>query len=190
MNETLQTILSRRSIRRYEPRQIEEEKLQAILQAGAFAPSAMNQQSWHFTVIQSEALLNRMIDTCKAMIAQSDNSTMKERASDIQSRGGNLFYNAPTLIIVSGNEHCLVPQIDCSLALGNMFLAARSLGLGSCWTHVITHLYASSMGKEFLHAQAGIPEGYAVVGAGVFGYAANEAPKAPPRRENSITFLR
>ncbi len=150
----------------------------------------MNQQSWHFTIIQNEELLNRIMDTCKALIMQSNNSAMKDRVSDIGARGVNLFYNAPTLIIVSGKENCLTPQIDCSLALGNMFLAAQSLGLGSCWIHAIAHLYSSSQGKEFLHAQAGIPEGYAVIGAGAFGYAAIEAPKAPPRHEDIITYMR
>ena len=190
MNETLQTILSRRSIRRFEPRQIEEEKLQAILQAGAFAPSAMNQQSWHFTVIQNEAVLNKIISTCKELMMASDNHAMKERMADIGARGVNLFYDAPTIIIVSGNEKNLVPQIDCSLALENMLLAAHSLGIGSCWLHALVHLYSSEQGKSFLHAQVGVPEGYAVIGAGAFGYQATEAPKAPSRRENIVTYLR
>ncbi|MDF2592581.1 MAG: nitroreductase family protein, partial [Clostridia bacterium] len=60
MNETLKNIKNRRSVRAYQAEQIKEEELQMILEAGIYAPNARNQQSWHFTVIQSKELLDRM----------------------------------------------------------------------------------------------------------------------------------
>lgn len=118
MNETMYTILSRRSIRRYQQEQLKNEALEKILEAGKFAPSGVNQQSWHFTIVQNTEMLERINEGCKKLLQRSDSNF-------------SVFYNAPTLIIVSGDSKAITPQYDCTLALGTMFLAAASLGIGS-----------------------------------------------------------
>lgn len=189
MNETLKTILERRSIRKYKQEQIKEKELQAILEAGRFAPSAKNQQPWHFTVIQSKEMLIKINETCKAILIKAGNKTLQERIKDAKIEDFNMLYNAPTLIIVSGDENAVAPQNDCSLALENMFLAAESLGIGSCWIHAIKLMYSEQEGKDFLIREKLIPEGYFVVGSGTFGYKAIESHSAAPRRENVITMI-
>ncbi|WP_347460467.1 nitroreductase family protein [Clostridium sp. DMHC 10] len=65
MNEIIKAILSRRSIRKFKSEQISDDELNSILEAGKFAPSAMNQQSWHFTVIQNKEIIAKVNELCK-----------------------------------------------------------------------------------------------------------------------------
>ena len=80
MNEVIAAIRSRRSVRRYKPEQIGEKELQAILEAGLYAPSAHNDQSWHFTVIQNKDLLARMNRAAKEGMAASEIDWMRGMA--------------------------------------------------------------------------------------------------------------
>ena len=190
MNETLKTILSRRSIRAFKQEQIKEEELKAILQAGSFAPSAMNQQSWHFTVIQNKELLQKINEFSKAVLIKIGNKAFEARSKNTPVEKINIMYNAPTLIIVSGDIKAIAPQNDASLAIENMFLAAESLRIGSCWLHTFNVLFSTEEGKDFLIKQKLIPEGYVPVGSGVFGYKDVEASSPAPRREGIYTFFR
>ncbi|MBC7320435.1 nitroreductase family protein [bacterium] len=178
MNETIKTILSRRSVRAYQQEQIKEEELMTILEAGRFSPSGMNRQSWLFTVVQSKEMLKKINEACRNSLLKSGNPAMEERArrSDFSA-----FYNAPTLIIVSGDKNLMTAQYDCTLALGYMFLAAASLNIGSCWVHGITVMLNSEDGKE-LKKELGIPEEYQVYSSGAFGYKATE-PTCPPKKQ-------
>lgn len=177
MNETIKTIMSRRSIRAYKEEQLKEEDLKAIIDAGLYAPSAMNQQSWHFTVIQKKDLINKVNEACKVAMQRTNNPDF------------NVFYNAPTIIIVSGSDKAIAPKNDGSLAMENMFLAAASLGIGSCWIHAVTGLINTEDGKNLIK-ELGIPEGYSIVGSGAFGYKASESPAPAPRKEGTVNIIK
>lgn len=177
MNETIRTILSRRSIRKYKEEQIKDEELQTILEAAKYAPSGMNQQPWHFTVIQNKAALGKVNEACKAVMQKSDNKDL------------NVMYNAPTLIIVSGDPKAVTPQFDCPLALENMFLAAESIGIGSCWINAVSTA-VNSLAYAALKNELGIPQDYNVFATGSFGYKASEQPKAAPRKENTVNIIK
>ncbi len=186
MSETLQTILQRRSIRSYKQEQIKDSELQAIIEAGRFAPSARNQQSWHFTVVQNQALLGRINKILQVVFLHSGDPLLEERA---KAENFSPFYHAPTLIIVSADEKAIAPQADASLALGNLLLAAHALGVGSCWIHSLRFLFSTEEGRA-LNKELGIPAGYTIVGSGAFGYHAGEAPAAAPRREGTVTIIK
>lgn len=186
MNETLKSILNRRSIRKYQEKQITDEELQAILEAGKFAPSAMNQQSWHFTVVQNKKMLQKINQACRTAFSKSGNKNFEERA---KAENFHIFYNAPTFIIVSGDEKAIAPQNDGSLALGNMLLAAESLEIGSCWIHAMNFLFSTEEGK-LLKKELGIPEGYVPVGSGAFGYKDGKSPSPALRKEGIINIIR
>lgn len=190
MNETLQTILNRRSIRKYKQEQIKEEELQLILEAGKFAPSAMNQQPWHFTVVQNKNLMQKINEACIVAYSKSGNRYYEERFKVMSSKETNLMYDAPTLIIVSGDEIARMPINDCTLALENMFLAAESLGIGSCWIDALSVLYSTEEGKAFLTNESIVPEGYTLIGSSAFGYKAVDQPSSAPRRENTVTIIK
>jgi nitroreductase len=186
MNETLKTILTRRSVRAYRTRQIKEEELQAILKAGEYAPSGMNAQPWHFSVIQKPALLQKINDTIKAELVKSGPPQMAERA---KAEAFSVFYQAPTLIVVSGDPDAVTPRYDCALALGNMLIAAASLGVGSCWINAVGKLLNAPEYQPLLR-EIGVPEGYTLYGAGVFGYNAGPVTDAAPRKADTINFVR
>jgi len=186
MSETIKTLLSRRSIRTYKPEQIKEEELQTILQAGQYAPSARNEQSWHFTVVQNPEVLEKISAIGKAAFEKSGNEFLRERA---KAENFSLFYHAPTYIIVSGENSAIAPEADGALALGNLFLAAEALGIGSVWIHAVNFLKDTEEGKV-LFKELCIPEGYTPIGSGAFGYNAGEKPEAAPRREGTITYIK
>jgi nitroreductase len=185
MNETLQTIVNRRSIRAYKPEQIKDQELQAILEAGKFAPSGMNTQPWHFSVIQNQVLLTKINGIVKEALLKSGIPQMAERA---KAENFNIFYGAPTLIIVSGDPKVATPQFDCALALGNMFLAATSLVIGSCWIHAISNIFKPET-NALLLKEIGVPEGYIIYSSGAFGYQA-ESPAPAPRKENTVNIIK
>lgn len=177
MNETLKTILNRRSIRSYKQAQIKDDELQNILEAGKFAPSGMNRQPWHFTVVQNNELLNKINEGCKACVGKSGDKDF------------SAFYNAPTLIIISGDNNVPTSQFDCPLALENMFLASESLGLGSCWIYSVQVSLNSPDGQK-LKKELGIPENYTIFASGAFGYKAADSPKPAARKENIVNIIK
>ncbi len=183
---TLRILFERRSIRSFKEVQIGNSDLDTILGAAKYAPSAMNEQLWHFTVIQNKEILNRINTISKELYGKSGNPKFEERA---KAENFSLFYHAPTYIIVSVDEKAIAPQEDGALALGNAFLAAEALGIGSCWIHAVKFLYSTSEGKQLLR-ELGIPEGYIPIGSGAFGYSAAEKPEPAARREGVVNFLR
>ncbi len=113
--EVLEGILSRRSCRVFDGAPVDEAILEKIIDAGRHAPSAMNKQPWHFTVITGR----RMLDALDELV--------------LGSPKGSFFYKAPALIIVSRDPGAMYGVEDASCALENMLLAAHGLGLGAVW---------------------------------------------------------
>jgi nitroreductase len=183
-NETLKVILDRRSIRTYRPDQVTDLEIKTILDAGKYAASSMNSQPWHFTVVQNKDLLKRINVLGKEEMIKSDNAMIREVAA---AANFSPFYHAPTLIVVTGNPSVFLIQ-DCTLAIGNMMLAAASIGVGSVWINSIALLLGGKNGPELLK-QLKIPEGNSLGGAIALGYNASPHPAAPPRKEGSVTIL-
>ncbi len=122
MNETLAVIERRRSIRKYKPEQISGLELEAILEAAIWAPNAMNQQKWHFTVIQNKDRLQKITDAARENM-ESGPEFMAKRASALDF---SPFFHAPTVIVISGDSKARFVQLDCALAAENIALAAES----------------------------------------------------------------
>jgi nitroreductase len=169
MNETIKTLLERRSIRKYKPEQIKEQELSAILEAGMYAPSGANQQSALFVVIQDKELIKKLSAMNAAVLGK-----------DIDP-----YYNAPTIILVFADKSKVTPVEDASLALGNMFNAAASLGIGSCWVHRTRQMFETDEGKDLLR-KWGVTGDFIGVGSCILGYADCEHPKAAKRKDNSV----
>jgi nitroreductase len=184
--DPLRIIFERRSIRSFKTEQIKDSELDIIIKAAKFAPSAMNQQLWHFTVVQNKEILAKINSVTKKVFEKSGIQRFEERA---KTDDFSPFYHAPTYIIVSIDEKAIAPQAEGALALGNAFLAAEALGIGSCWIHAVNYLYTTVEGKE-LFKELGIPEGYAPIGSGAFGYAAHQKPDPFPRREGNVNIIK
>lgn len=120
-NDAVDAILTRRSIRSYQAKQISEDALETILTAGQYAPSGMNQQSAKAIVVQSKEWMQQLVQLAKAA-EQVDH---------------NPFYDAPTVILVFADATQLAPLEDGCNVLENMMLAAHAIGLGSCWIYAV-----------------------------------------------------
>lgn len=186
MNEVIQNILNRRSVRVYSDEQIKQDDLDLILQAGLYSPSGCNMQPWHFTVVTNTDLLNAISETTKKELLKSDIENFREYAKNDKY---HIFFNAPTVIFISGEKSAVVPQIDCAAATENMMLAAESLGIGSCWIGLSHYLFNSESGAEFIE-KLKIPEGYDAYYAITLGYKTIPNPKPHPRREGTVSYIK
>lgn len=170
MNETLKTLKERRSMRRYKAQQIADTELNAILEAGTFAPSGMGKQSAVMVVLQDEVTI-RALSAVNARI-------MGNPAADP-------FYGAPTVVAVLADSDSYNWLKDGSLVMGNLMNAAASLGVGSCWINRCEETFDLPEGKEYLK-KWGLGEHYKGVGFCILGYAEGEVPPPKPRKENYI----
>ena len=185
MNETINTILSRRSIRSYTSAPVEREKIDIILQCGQFAPSGMNRQSWHFTVVTDRSLLDKISAENKKVLLQSQDEATRARGQDPNF---DSFRGAPMAIIVSGDQTGRNTMADCANAVENMALAATALGLGSCYLASFKIAMEQPEGA-FLIEELKIPEGYFPMYALSLGYGNEILGPRQPRKENAITFI-
>ena len=119
MNEVINTIKERRSIRSFRNEQITEEQIDTILEAGSYAPSGMGQQATMMVAVQDPEV-----------IAQMSGLNAQVMGMDIDP-----FYGAPTVVVVFADSSRLTYVEDGSLVIGSMMLAASSIGVDSCWIH-------------------------------------------------------
>lgn len=185
MNATLETILNRRSVRVYSDEQIKQQDLDLILKAGSYAPSGCNMQPWHFSVIQNKDLINKINEESKKELLNQDNERFLQMA---KNENYNIFYNAPTVIVVSGEKTSPSALIDCSAAAQNMILAAQTLNIGTCWIGLCVFLFRNKVEESI--KMLGLPEGYEPYFAITFGYKKYSDPKPAPRRENVISYIK
>ena len=169
MNECIKTLLSRRSIRKFRPEQIKEDELKTILEAGMYAPSGANQQSALFVVVQDRETLKKLSAMNAAVLGKNIDP----------------YYGAPTVILVFADRSKVTPIEDGTLALGNMFNAAASLGIGSCWVHRARQMFETDEGKDLLK-KWGVTGDYTGVGSCILGYPEGDHPKAAPRKDNYV----
>lgn len=173
MNETLQTIAQRKSCRSYQSEVIKDEELQAILQAAIQAPSAMNRQLCEVFAITNPEYIDKLTDAIK---------TVYEERGEKKPDTYHFSYHAPVLLIVSGPEYDSRRVEDGSCMLENIFLAATSLNIGSCWINQLRDTQDVDEVREVL-SQLGIPHNHQVVGCAAIGYMNQDAPAKDKKQE-------
>ncbi|MBS5333915.1 MAG: nitroreductase [Anaerovoracaceae bacterium] len=165
MNETLKTIFSRRSVRNFNDSPVKEEDLNLILKAAVYAPSGMNRQTWQFTAV-------------------TDRGKIQELALLIEKKLGREDYDfyKPAAIIISSNERdSRWGKEDNACAMENIFLAARSLGIGSVWTNQV-RLVCDDEEVRQLIGSWGIPDSHVVYGTAAIGYTDSEPSLSDEKR--------
>lgn len=187
MNEVLRNIHARRSIRKYQDKQVPRDVLEQIIEAGLRAPSAMNRQPWHLTVVRGRAHTDRINAELKAAVGRMPENRYKSLVGKESYYAG---YKAPTLILVSADPAAsLMGEADCACLLQNIFLAAHSLGVGSCWINQLGSV-CGEPGFRALLDSLGVPSANFVYGTAALGYAADDAnPKEPPRRQGTVNWV-
>ncbi len=160
MTSFIDLILSRRSIRRYEDKNVSEEVLQQILEAGRQAPSAANKQPIRFVVVKDHDILKNLCDTLLSRFVKY----------------------APLAIVGCADTTSLLTGkwavVDATIAMQNMVIAAWALGIGSCWI--------GACNEEKVKELLKIPDKWKVVALLTFGYPAEQAT---PRKKKQLTEL-
>ena len=164
MNEAIKNLHERRSIRAYKPEPIPKDLLEAIVAAGKAAPSGMNRQAYHITVVQKPEALEQL----KAAVAGT--------------------YDAPCMILVSGPTDSPIAVHDCDAVMSNMMNAARSLGIGSCWLFAYG-VKAAEPEVKAVYTALGVPEDYQVVVGAAFGSPAGEWPEAKEKKTDNVNYV-
>ena len=185
MNQTIESILNRRSIRKYEARPVEQEKIDLIIQCACFAPSARNLQPWHFTVISRRDVLERISEANRQIMLKSPVEVLRCMA---EAPDYNSFRGAPLAIIASGRKDADYATCDCANAVENMALAAYSLGLGSCYLGSFK-IALEAPGGDIIQRELGIPEDYRPLYALSIGYGSEILGERQPRAENTVTLI-
>jgi len=173
-NETLETIKKRRSCRAYKPEQIKDEELEAILEAGTWAPTGMGKQSPILIAVQDKETISKLSKINAEIFGRPEIDP---------------FYGAPTVVVVLADADRVTRVEDGSLVLGNIMNAATSIGLGSCWIHRAKQTFEREDGKELLK-NWGITGNYIGVGNCILGYPEESYNEPVPRKSNYVTIIK
>lgn len=194
MNEVLNCIKKRRSIRKFKKDQISDAELEAVLEAGRYAPSGGNSQSSHLIVIQNNQVLQELSGLVEQEFAKMELQEGMYRSiqASVQAskKGGYQFsYHAPTLVVVANRKGYGNAMADSACLLENMMLAAASLELGSCWINQLRWLDDNANIRAFLHG-LGLREEEAVCGALALGKKDIGDQEPLQRIGNQVTYVR
>lgn len=171
MNEALNNLLTRRSCRSYKEEQIQPQELDAILEAGQYAPTGMGKQSPIIVVLQDPEKLAQVEKLNGAVMGNPD---------------GHPFYGAPTVLVVFADASSPLGVSDANLVLGNLLNGANAVGVDSCYIWRAKETFQSEEGKALKEAW-GIPEQYEGAGNVILGYGKPEGKReAPPRKADYV----
>ncbi|MDE7131049.1 MAG: nitroreductase family protein [Lachnospiraceae bacterium] len=190
-NEVLENMMTRRTIRRFKEEQISEEELQAVLDAGMYAPSAGGRQSVLFVVSQNREMnekLGRIKRNNSTVKMSTDTVYISKEQPSIADDPNifNAFYDAPTVITLFVPKNFLFAPYDASAAAENMLLAAHSIGLGGCYIGSAWESFADPYGQDVLR-EWNIRTDYFAALHVLLGYPKdNQAPKAKARKDGRI----
>lgn len=173
----VETIMARRSVRKYTDQPVEREKLQQITECGINAPSAMNQQPWEVRVVDNAEYINGITKVFK--------KANPKMAEDPNFK--NMFRNAPAVIFIASPKDGS-GQLDCGLLGENMILAAQSMGLGTCCLGgPIAFMKTNTEAVPYLES-LGFSDDYELLYAIAVGYS-DEDPAAKPRETSKVKFV-
>ena len=171
MNDALDVLYNRRSIRRYKSEQITREELDAVIRAGVCAASGKNGQSAIIVAVQDRETRDEL-------------SRLNAEVLGVKS---DPFYGAPTVLIVLADADSPYAVQDGSLVLGDLMNAAKALGIGSCWINRAREVFDAEEGRALLK-KWGIEGKWIGIGNCILGYP-DEDPAMKPRKENHVWYV-
>jgi len=182
MNQTIQDIIARRSVKKYLDKNVPMELVEQVVKAGTYAPSGMNRQSPIILAVTNREMRDRL-SRINLEIVMGRNLTTSSGHNDP-------FYGAPVVLVVLAKKESGTRIYDGSLVMENMMVAAQSLGLGSCWIHRAKETFETEEGRQILR-DLGIEEEYEGIGNCILGYADEDALKPQaPRKEDYIVWVK
>ena len=162
--DAMQNLLTRRSVRKYKPDMVPQEKLDKILEAGTYAATGMGRQSPIILAVTDKAMRDRLSKMNAAIMGEDSDP----------------FYGAPVVLVVLADKNVPTYIYDGSLVMGNLMNAAHAEGIASCWIHRAKEEFNSPEGKQILQ-DLGITGDYEGIGHCILGYADGDEPVAKPR---------
>ncbi len=171
MQSTLEDLKARRSCRSYLPDQVTAEELNAVLEAGMFAPTGGGKQSPVMVVVQDKETIDLMAGLNAPFSRNPD---------------ADPFYGAPTVIVVLGEKRFPTYVYDGSCVMENLLIAADALGLGACWIHRAKEVFETEEGKNLLQKWGLPPEEYEGIGNCTLGYWAVPKQDPKPRKNGYV----
>ena len=174
MNNIIEAMKERRSIRKFKGDMPKKEDIDQIIEAGLYAASGMGKQGPIILAVTNKDIRDRFSEANRKIGGWDE--------------GFDPFYGAPVILVVLASKDGPTRVYDGSLVMGNLMLAAHSLGLGSIWIHRAKEEFDSDEFKKLLkdHGIEGEWEG---IGHCAVGYIDGEAPATPPRRENRVFYI-
>lgn len=173
MNETIQNIISRRSVKKYKSDAVPQSLLEEIVKAGTYAPTGMNRQSPIIVAITNKALRDKL----------------SKMNADILGIHSDPFYGAPVVLVVLADKNINTNLYDGSLVMENLMIAAHSLGLGSCWIHRAKEEFESEEGKQILN-ELGITGEYEGIGHCIVGYSDEDEKPQSERKADYVVWAK
>ncbi len=174
MNQTMNDILNRRSIRKYRPEMPKKEDLEQIVRAGLYAASGKGGQSSIIVAVTDRETRDLLMEMNRKIGGWAE--------------GFDPFYGAPAVLLVLARKDTPFTVADGSLTMGNMMLAAHALGLGSCWINRAREAFDTEEGKALLRSW-GVEGEYEGVGHCVVGYPEGDIPEAKPRKDGRVFWV-
>ena len=173
MNEIIKAMKERRSIRKFKSEMPAKADLEQIVEAGLYAASGMGKQATKIIIVTDKKLRDKIMEM--------------NRKVGGWDQGFDPFYGAPAILIVLAEKDWRNKIYDGSLVMGNLMLAAHSLGLGSIWIHRAKEEFESEEGKEILK-ELGIEGEWEGIGHCAVGYIDGELPKPAPRKDGRVVW--
>lgn len=164
--EALEVMKNRRAIRKFKPEQIADAELQAVVEAGTYAPTGGGTQGVQIVAVQTPECV-AAVDALNAKIMGKPDA--------------HPYYGAPTILLIFETDQCFTRELDGAAVCTNMVNAAYAVGLGSCWIHRCKQMFQTDEGKALLK-QWGLPETLEGVASIALGYADCALPEAKPRK--------
>lgn len=193
MKDIITAIKQRRSIRKFKDTQIPVDILNAILEAGQYAPSGGNNQLTHMLVIQNKEVLQKLKEVVEYEFGQMEiydgmYESIKASINASKKGGYEFFYNAPVLIVVTNKKGYGNAMADSACVLENMMLAATGYDIGSCWINQLHWLDESPAVRKYLE-ELGLSDSETICGGLALGYAEIIPGNPIKRTGNKITFI-
>lgn len=189
--DSLTTIMKRRSsCRKFSEETLPRETVEALITTAVWAPSGSNNQPWRFVVISDREKLKCISDRAKEMwLANLDDAPyIRQYEKWMRNPEFNIFYNAPTLIVIYGDTKAHWQVYDCSMVAQNINLLAEEQGLGCCWIGFAHNV----LDEPEIKQELGVAEEYQLVAPLIIGYPAvkrEQADNPIKRKPFEISFL-
>lgn len=174
MNEIIKAIEERRSIRKFKPDMPPKADIEQIVEAGLYAANGMGKQAVVTVAITNQEIRDRIAEANRQI------GGWKEVFDP--------FYGAPVILIVLAEKNWANRVYDGSLVMGNMMLAAHSLGLGSIWIHRAKEEFEQDEWRNLL-SDIGVSGEWEGIGHCAVGYIEGEVPQAAQRKEGRVFWV-